>query len=374
MASKKAREAIIKALAQGKNPETIGPALRDILGVPLHRALRISRTETLRAYRTASHETFKENEDMIDGWIWSSSGDQNTCAYCRSQDGKFFPLDEPIQSHPNCRCVQIPRTKTWEELGIKPKKGQDAIPDSRPEINSGDFEFSKLTREQQLELLGKERLAAYEAGDVVLLEDFFQETEDPVWGKQVRKPTLEMLLGTDLAGRYKDGFERNESLPDVLARVERNIRDRAKEVSTIFDSNGRILFRRSGTDTAISFTKEELEALKGKVLTHNHPYSGIGEDGGTFSPSDIVLAAKSGLDEIRIVTRDSVGRTILYTMQADNWPSLNKLEGVITMGVNTYSEHDGVGPMSEFEQKRTYLEIWKELSKLLRLRYTRREI
>ena len=76
----------------------------------LTRALRISRTETLRAYREATHRTYQQNSDVIEGWYWlaslSSSG--RTCAARIALHGTFHANDERMKTQVNCRCAQLP--------------------------------------------------------------------------------------------------------------------------------------------------------------------------------------------------------------------------------------------------------------------------
>ncbi|MDE2105871.1 MAG: minor capsid protein, partial [Patescibacteria group bacterium] len=116
-AGQAARSALIEGIATGQGQATIARALRKSLGGNMVRALTISRTETLRAYREASRAVWQQHSDVVTGWVWVAGNSSRTCAFCWSMDGSVHPLDEQMASHPRCRCTSVPKTKTWAELG-----------------------------------------------------------------------------------------------------------------------------------------------------------------------------------------------------------------------------------------------------------------
>ncbi|MCU0502860.1 MAG: phage head morphogenesis protein, partial [Anaerolineae bacterium] len=73
VASTAVRDTLLQGVALGWNPKKIAREMRQALGGNLVRALRISRTETLRAYREATFRSYAANSDVIDGWIWLSA-------------------------------------------------------------------------------------------------------------------------------------------------------------------------------------------------------------------------------------------------------------------------------------------------------------
>lgn len=89
-------------LAAGLNPREIAAQLRQAYGVPLVRALIIARTETLRAYREATWQSYQNNRDIISGWIWISAADRRSCVSCIAMHGSRHRLDEKLDGHPNC--------------------------------------------------------------------------------------------------------------------------------------------------------------------------------------------------------------------------------------------------------------------------------
>lgn len=99
---------LVEGIVLGRNPRAIATDIREGLGGNLRRALTISRTEVLRAYREATLDVYEENSDIVEGWYWVASLSGNTCAACIALHGTFHPLSESMDTHPNCRCTQVP--------------------------------------------------------------------------------------------------------------------------------------------------------------------------------------------------------------------------------------------------------------------------
>lgn len=58
--------------------------------------------------------------DMEFSWRYVATLDGRTCLACGADDGKLFKRNEPRPSlprHINCRCVYVPVTPTWKQLG-----------------------------------------------------------------------------------------------------------------------------------------------------------------------------------------------------------------------------------------------------------------
>lgn len=146
-----AGEALVTGVVTGQNPRLIAALVRDALGVPLARALTISRTEVLRAYREAALATYRANADVVAGWVWVASHSPRTCPVCLALSGRVFPLDAPFASHPNCRCVPAPR------LASRPSP-----------FPAGPRYFAGLPAEQQREILGPAKHALFAAGRLTL--------------------------------------------------------------------------------------------------------------------------------------------------------------------------------------------------------------
>ena len=99
------RRELINAVALGQSPSKTATRIRQILNLPRHQTMTSARTETLRAYRAASYHIAHLHQDILAGWFWTASMSARTCAFCLVKHGTFHPLDEPLESHPNCRCT-----------------------------------------------------------------------------------------------------------------------------------------------------------------------------------------------------------------------------------------------------------------------------
>jgi SPP1 gp7 family putative phage head morphogenesis protein len=52
-----------------------------------------------------------QESELVKKWEWLVTNDDKTCEDCLANSGKIFELDEPFDSHPNCRCTLIPRLR-----------------------------------------------------------------------------------------------------------------------------------------------------------------------------------------------------------------------------------------------------------------------
>lgn len=168
------QDGLVQGLALGQNPRVIARAIRDDLGAGLSKAMTWARTETLRAYRSATLATYRENDDMVKGWMWRSARNERTCAMCWAMDGTLLELEEDLDDHPNGRCFAVPVMKTWREMGfdidetVKPKE-------------TGLEAFEKLSNAEKAKVLGRSKMAAYQDGRFTL-NDLVGRRLDPRWG------------------------------------------------------------------------------------------------------------------------------------------------------------------------------------------------
>lgn len=113
-AAKKAEQALMFGVTNGSNPRVVAAMLDKALNVPRWRALTIARTESLRVYRSANIQTMRANSDVVQQWQWLAAA--GACPFCVDMDGTLHDLDEELDSHPNCRCVPLPVTKSWNDI------------------------------------------------------------------------------------------------------------------------------------------------------------------------------------------------------------------------------------------------------------------
>jgi SPP1 gp7 family putative phage head morphogenesis protein len=167
--------AIIGGLAAGSHPRVIAAEVRNEFGTGLNRALLITRTETLNAYREATRREYQANADVVGGWTWHSALGPRTCPACWVMHGSKHSNEERLDGHPRCRCSMLPLTPSWEELGFV------GLPDTRPVVPRGIDLFEQASDEVQLSVLGAKGFAAYQSGEVKLV-DFLARTDSPTWG------------------------------------------------------------------------------------------------------------------------------------------------------------------------------------------------
>lgn len=161
--AKAVSEKLVSGLAQGigsrKTAREIMKALDDPLGMPLTKALTIARTETNRAFRSATKETYKRNPHIVKGWVWGANinGDPSPCLACWAMHGSKHTVDEDLDDHPNGRCTMLPITPTFKEMGLDVEEPDSSVP-------TGEDEFKKLPEAQQRAILGPTRYEQYAAG------------------------------------------------------------------------------------------------------------------------------------------------------------------------------------------------------------------
>lgn len=200
--AKAAEDALIEGMILGQNPRAIAPIIRDALGTELSRALTISRTETLRAGRVASSENYKANNDIVDGWIWDAALDDRTCESCWAMHGTIHSNDEVLDGHPNCRCSEIPKTKSWEEIGATYGVDLSGMEQHEVKIESGESLFGKLSDSRQQDILGESKWQAWKDG-LFEFSDLSHQTESADWGTMRTITSLQDLIGENRMGKYQ---------------------------------------------------------------------------------------------------------------------------------------------------------------------------
>lgn len=129
-----ARDRIIsagrRALIEGKGVDAAARMIRQegIEGsVPGLEGL--SRTFLHSASNYARDEIVKQKfADVVQGWRRSVVLDGRTCIACAAMDGKTYKLDDPkpsLPAHWRCRCLYLPITVTWRDLGIDVDEAED---------------------------------------------------------------------------------------------------------------------------------------------------------------------------------------------------------------------------------------------------------
>ena len=180
------REALIRGIALGYGTARVAREVRDTLAIPLLRATTISRTEMHRAYREGVRQSMAANADLLEGWVWRAARDGRTCSACWAMDGTLHPASEVMAEHPNGRCAQVPRAKTYAEI-----LGDPSLPDNRVPLVTGEDRFAALSYARQREILGPGHHDLYRAG--LSLAAMVERLPNATWG-----PTMVLRPLSDL--------------------------------------------------------------------------------------------------------------------------------------------------------------------------------
>lgn len=156
------KDGLITGISTGKNPNVIAVNLKREFGANLQNITTVCRTETLRVYRQTQLDSYKNNKDVVDKWVWHSDKSSRTCLTCVLMHGEVFDLDQELNDHPNGRCSRVPKTKTWAELF--PDVDMTGISETSIQVPKGLDTFKDLPIKSQQELLGKTKYAAYKDG------------------------------------------------------------------------------------------------------------------------------------------------------------------------------------------------------------------
>lgn len=182
----KMRESLIRGSMLGENPNKIADRIHKQIGVAKERAITVSRTAVMHTHRRARIDRFREHADVVDKWIWSSAADDRTCAACWAMHGTEHDLDEEMVGHPRCRCVPVPKTKSWEDLGIY------GVDDTVEPFQKGEDKFRKLSPDKQRKILGDTGWYHWAKGNI-RFKDFAGYTQHPTYGKMVVKRSLKSM-------------------------------------------------------------------------------------------------------------------------------------------------------------------------------------
>lgn len=186
------KQTLEAGFAAGWNPKKVAREVQRTFGGALTNAKVTCRTEYMRAYRTASHETYRANSDVCTGWIWMCARQARTCAACWAMDGTEHPLSERMTDHPGGRCAQIPMTKSWAEI-----TGRDVPGVTETSAKGWDPEpaFRQMSVSDQFKVLGPRRYALWKDGKIGL-RDMATLQRSTVWGNHYRPTAVKELVAS----------------------------------------------------------------------------------------------------------------------------------------------------------------------------------
>jgi SPP1 gp7 family putative phage head morphogenesis protein len=183
-----ARSAVEQAMGRGVGPREAARMMTRVGQASYQRMETIARTEMLRAAGEANREMLMANDDVLDGWTRVCAGDPRTCAVCWALHGTEHKTSDIMPTHPNCRCVAVPKPKSIAEI-----TGDPELDDTTPEVPGRDQLFAQLTSDEQIEVLGKGRYDLWKNG--MSLTRFGKVEQDAVWGPTAVAVPLKELEG-----------------------------------------------------------------------------------------------------------------------------------------------------------------------------------
>jgi SPP1 gp7 family putative phage head morphogenesis protein len=179
-------DSLREGIGLGRSPRVIAARIRDRFGMGLNRALRISRTETLRAFREGTRASYASNPVVVRGYRRVAAQDSLTCMACIALDGKRYDLGSYLDEHVNGRCALVPITPTYRELGIP-----ISTPSSR--VGTAQTWFKRQPVATQRGMMGDGKYEAWKSGKFDL-DDMATTQRDAVWGNQAVETPLKDLL------------------------------------------------------------------------------------------------------------------------------------------------------------------------------------
>ena len=187
------RDTLSTGFEAGWNPKKIAREVRRTYDGGLENGLTTCRTEVMRAYRTASHETYQANSDVCDGWVWLSAMSDRTCCACLAQNGSLHPLTESLNDHPSGRCVAACHTRSYAEiLGDDRLKN---IKDTSIQPFDAEDKFKALSETEQRKVLGVKRYELFKDGKISL-SDCATKVKSEVWGDHYAPTSLKELVSS----------------------------------------------------------------------------------------------------------------------------------------------------------------------------------
>ena len=174
--AQKVADALLEGIAFGYNPAKTARMFENVMGGGLTDAMRMTRTAQLYASREANRAMYVANDDVIQGWVWWSSLDSDTCMACAVEHGTIHSNDESMDSHYNCRCTSIPVVAGYDD-----------------KIQTGTDWFSGLSEKEQRSMMGAETWQAWKDGKFDL-SDMATRRHDDVYGEMLARTPLQDLI------------------------------------------------------------------------------------------------------------------------------------------------------------------------------------
>jgi len=175
--SERLAQTLVNATAQGWNPRKTAKMIQSDLAGGLNKALQITRTEQIRAYRQASADQYRAS-GIVTGIQRLCAHNERTCIACLADEGHVYPMDQGLPDHVQGRCTGVPVIR-----GQAPLKYQ-----------TGEAWFDTQDAATQRDIMGPGRYQKWQKGEVQFKE-FAQTTHSETWGAGLGVTPLRALGG-----------------------------------------------------------------------------------------------------------------------------------------------------------------------------------
>ena len=105
---------------------------------------------------------------------------------CVAQHGKEFNYDETLNDHHNGRCVPVPKTISYRDLGLD-------LPDPVAPFETGEQWFNHQPEAIQRQMMGVGKYEAWRDNKFDFA-DLSSKYDDAVYGELLRETTLKGLV------------------------------------------------------------------------------------------------------------------------------------------------------------------------------------
>lgn len=172
----KVSDALIRGTALGWNPRKTARAVKDAFSGGLQRALNTARTVQLQVMRE-SFRAQMQASGLVSGYRRLASKSVRTCMACLMDDGRLYPIEQPMPEHNQGRCTSVPVIE-----GFPPVQWQQ-----------GRDWFIKQDANTQRQMLGDGRYEAHKAKKFDL-DQLITTRRDAVWGDSLQVTALNVLV------------------------------------------------------------------------------------------------------------------------------------------------------------------------------------
>ncbi len=168
--------ALVQGLAEGWGAEKLAKAMTEQMGGGFDRALRIARTESLRAYRESSRLSYAQS-GVVKGYRRAAKHSPDVCSACILAEGTFYEIDAAFEEHPSGHCFLVPVI--------------DGIPEA-PWLHGEQWLLGQPP-EVQKSILTPAYYQAWKNGDFEL-RDVVRRKTDATWGSYLHPAPLKELV------------------------------------------------------------------------------------------------------------------------------------------------------------------------------------